>query len=191
MYKDVPLSFELSTSITQHLLLTNKYKSALPIALLSYKLYQQQHDSKQYQLCLLLANNQQVQLTSEHSRNLIQDLAIQDSAELSQEIPLPLLTQEQVTVLLSYIPIINALNTTTQRQLKMLCDLIITASYLDIQNSGQTISFTGLVIHALGDKLLQSIQYQDQYSVTNALPDTLQYILAHYLIDNSVVCYTL
>ena len=110
---------DLSIATMQHLMITNKNKSNLPMLLLSYKLYQQQQpDSKQCQLRLACSNDKQLQLTHEQSRelilasatirNLTEDI---DNGELSQEIPLPLLTQEQVITLLSYTPIINALNT--------------------------------------------------------------------------------
>ncbi len=113
------LPHELSSTIIQHLIAINKRKSALPILLLSSQYYQQQHMSnKQNHLRLLLANNQQVELTLEQSKQLIQASApiqnlIQDIENHVEEIPLPLLTQEQVSALLLYMPIINALNAST------------------------------------------------------------------------------
>ena len=227
------LPIELIEHVIQRLILTNKYKSALPIALLSYKLHRQQQQQKntnQRILCLMLSNNQQVQLTPEQTRELIQNSAtirnlIQDIEEHVEEVPLPLLTQEQVTVLLPYISIINALNTsdsmlpilqqeipetvvlssysikyTALQQLKehltactvpMLCDLIIAASYLDIQNSEQIINFIELVAYALSDKLLKASEYQNEYGVINTLPAHVQQILVRYLVDNSAVRYAL
>ena len=220
---------KLSISIIQQLVATNRPKSALPIALLSYKLQQQKNTNKHI-LRLVLANDRQVQLTSEQSDQLIQNSAtiqnlIQDLEEQVEEIPLPLLTQEQVTVLLSYIPIINALNTsdstlstvqqempeatalssyylkyTALYQLKeyltahtvpVLCDLIIAASYLDIQNSEQAINFIELTTHVLGDKLLQLPHYHDEYTIINTLPSDVQRKLVCYLIDISALRYAL
>ena len=222
---------DMSDAVVQQLVATDIPKSALPVVLLSYKLYQQQQlDRKQYQLRLLLANNHQVELAPDQSDQLIQasvtiQSIIQDIEEQIEEIPLPLLTQEQVTVLLSYTPIINALNIsnstlpmlqqempettalssyyfkyTALQQLKehltaqtvsTLCDLIIAASYLDIQSDQQNINFIELATCALGNKLLQSPQYQERYNVISTLPANVQYMLVQYLIDNSAVRYTL
>ena len=222
---------ELVASVIQQIVATNTYKSALPVVLLSYKLYQQQQlDRKQYQLRLLLANNHQVELAPDQSDQLIQasvtiQSIIQDIEEQIEEIPLPLLTQEQVINLLSYIPIINAIDTsnsvlpivqqeipeaaaqssywikyTAVRQLKehitaqtvsTLCDLIIAASYLDIQSDQQNINFIELATCALGDKLLQSSEYQDKYDVISTLPANVQHMLVQYLINNSAVRYAL
>ena len=224
---------DLNIPVIQCLMVINKDKSALPIALLSYKLYQQrqqQNNTNQRILRLMLSNDRQVQLTPEQSRELIQNSAtiqnlIQDLEEQVEEIPLPLLTQEQVTVLLSYIPIINALNTsdstlstvqqempeatalssyylkyTALYQLKeyltahtvpVLCDLIIAASYLDIQNNEQAINFIELTTHVLGDKLLQLPHYQDEYTIINTLPSDVQRKLVCYLIDISALRYAL
>ena len=112
---------DISIAALQQLMSTNTYKNALPAILLGYKHYQQQQqDNKHYQLRLACSSDKQIQLTAEQSKelmqasatiqNLIQDI---DNGELSQEIPLSLLTQEQITALLSYAPIINALNTST------------------------------------------------------------------------------
>ena len=107
---------KLSISIIQQLVATNRPKSALPIVLLGYKLHQQQqNNTNQRKVRLLLANNKQIELTPEQSGQLTQHSAtiqnlIQDLEEQSQEIPLPLLTQEQVTTLVLYISIVNALN---------------------------------------------------------------------------------
>ena len=217
-------------SFAQHLI-ANTPKSALPIALLSYKLHQRRKlQGQHYQLRLLLANNQEVQLTPELSSELVQASAtiqnlIQDLEEQIEEIPLPLLTQEQVSALLQYLPITNALSTnnktlpvlqqeipeiiglssyylkyTTLQQLKehlttqtipTLCDLIITASYLDIQNSKHTINFIELATHALGDKLVQAPQYQEEYNVISTLPAHVQHMLVSYLIDNSAIRFAL
>ena len=223
---------KLGASIIQQLVATNRPKSALPIALLSYKLHQQQQqkNTNKHILRLMLSNDQQVPFTSEQSDQLIQNSAtiqnlVQDLEEQVEEIPLPLLTQEQVTVLLSYIPIINALNTsdstlstvqqempeatalssyylkyTALYQLKeyltahtvpVLCDLIIAASYLDIQNSEQAINFIELTTHVLGDKLLQLPHYQDEYTIINTLPSDVQRKLVCYLIDISALRYAL
>ena len=227
----------LSIAVIQQLGLTNKRKSALPIALLSYKLHQQQQlDSKHYKLRLLLANNEQVELNPELSKelvqasvtikNFVQDINIQDTAAVeAEEMPLSLLTQEQIAALLPYISITNALNTSdstlpivqqeipevttlshywikytgikqlkeylTTQTIPMLCDLIIAASYLDIYNDEQTVNFIELATHALGNQLLQLPQYQDQYTIINTLPDTIQHMLVRYLIDNSAVRYAL
>ena len=179
---------------------------------------------------LLLANNQHRQLTPEQSKELVQNSAtiqniIQDIEEQVEEIPLPLLTQEQVITLLSYISSLNALNTsdstlpmlqqempeitalssywikyTALQQLKehlaaytvsTLCDLLIAASYLDIENSEQTINFIELATQALGNKLLQSSAYQDAHDVINTLPNIIQRMLVHYLIDHSALRYAL
>ena len=229
VFNDLPC--ELGASLIQQLAATDRTKSALPIALLSYKINQQPLNSKQYQLRLLLANNQPVELTPQQSnqlirssatiQNFIQDL---DTGELSQEIPLPL-TQEQVTTLLSYVSSVNALNTSDSTlpmlqqdipetsivfsslipyialyQLKeylaaqtipTLCDLLLAASYLDIQSEQEGINFIELATHAISNKLVQAPQYQEEYSVINTLPATLQRKLAHYIIDNSTVRYTL
>ena len=225
------LPVELSIPITHRLMAINKTKIALPIVLLRYKLHQQQQTgNKQSPLRLILSNNQQIQLTSNQSKELIQNSAtiknlIHDIEEQAEEIPLSLLNQEQVTYLMSYIPVITALNTsnstlpvlqheipetaalssyylkhTALQQLKeyittqtipMLCDLITTASYLDIQNNEQTINFTELATHALADKLLQSPQYQDDYKIISTLPSNIQYMLVQYLIDNSTARYAL
>ena len=225
------LSHELSTSVVQQLVATDKSKSALPIALLIYKLHkQQQPDSKQYQLRLLLDNNQQVELTHQQSSQLIQNSAtiqnlIQDLEEQVEEIPLPLLTQEQITNLFPYISVINALNASnsalpilhqeipettalssyylkytaiqhlkehlTNQTIPTLCDLIIAASYLDIQSSKQIVNFTELVTYALGDKLLQSPMYQEEYNAISTLPANVQHMLVRYLIDNSAIRYAL
>ncbi len=219
---------ELNAFVIQQIIATNEPKGALPIVLLSYKLHQQQHqnNTNQHIVRLLLSNNQQLQLTPEQSDQLIQNSAtisnlIQDLEEQSQEIPLPLLTQEQVTVLLPYISIFNkihAINTTLSaierkkpemialssywirytalQQLKeyltactipTLCDLLITASYLDIQASDHTTSFIELATQALGDKLLQSPQYQDEYNVINTLPEVVQNMLVRYLVCASKI----
>ena len=226
------LQSKLGISFVQHSVVTTTPKSTLPIALLSYKLYQQQqNNTSQHRVRLLLANDQEIQLTPELSSELVQASAtiqnlIQNLEEQSQEIPLPLLTQEQVITLLSYISSINALNTsdstlpivqqempetatissyylkyTALQQLKehlttctvtMLCDLIIAASYLAIQNSEQSINFIELVTQALGNKLLQSLQYQDEYDVIHhTLPPDTKHMLVRYLIDNSAIRYTL
>ena len=222
---------ELIVPVVQQLIATNKTKSALPILLLNYKLHRQQHtNTNQRKVCLLLANNEQVQLTPEQSKELIQNSVtirnlIQDIEEQVEEIPLPLLTQEQVITLLSYISSLNALNTsdstlpmlqqempeitalssywikyTALQQLKehlaaytvsTLCDLLIAASYLDIENSEQTISFIALATYALGNKLLQSSAYQDAHDVINTLPNIIQRMLVHYLIDHSALRYAL
>ncbi len=228
------LPHDLSSTIIQHLRITNTRKSALPILLLGLKHYQQHIGigNKQNQLRLLLTNNQQVQLTSEQDKMLIQASAsirnlIQDTQDIQQnesqleEIPLPLLTQKQVIALLPYISITNALNAsnstlpmlqqkmpeivglssywikyTAPQQIKeylvactipTLCDLIITASYLNIQSDEQVISFIELATQALGDKLLQSPQYQDEYTVISTLPNTIQRLLVHYMIRNSTL----
>ena len=224
------LPHELSTPIIEHLVLTNKGKSALPIILLGYKYCQQRSDNRHHLIHLTCSNNNQIQLTSNQSRELIQASAaisnlIQDLKEHVEEIPLPLLTQEQITNLLPYISIINALNTSnstlpilqqeipevtvlpsyyfkytalqhlkehlTSQTIPMLCDLIITASYLDIKNSRQTINLTELAIQALGEKLLQALQYQEGYDAITMLPDTMQCMLVHYLINNSAVRHVL
>ena len=115
------LSSTLDTTLVQHLLQTYKERSILPLLLLSYKRYQQQQNTtNQPILCLLLSDNKQVPLTSNQSKeliqrsttiqNLIHDIDIQDAVVHAEEIPLPLLTHEQVTTLLSYISGINALN---------------------------------------------------------------------------------
>ena len=227
---------ELSTSIIEHLVLTNKDKSALPIILLGYKYYQQlqqqQNNTHQHIIRLLLANNQQVQLTPEQSKELIQNSAtiqnfIQGLVEHVKEIPLPLLSQEQITALLPSLAITSALHMsistlplllqqdipvittlsfyylkhTALQQLKeylttqtipMLCDFIIAASYLDIQNNEhQNINFIELAIHALASKLVQSPYYQDEYTVINTLPNNIQRKLVHYLMDNSAIRYAL
>ena len=227
------LPHELGASIMQYLILTNRSKSILPIVLLSYKL--QQSDYKHSRIHLTCSNSKRVKLTLEQSReltqssvtiqNLIQDLDIQDTAVHAEEIPLPLLTQEQITNLLPYISITHALSTSnntlpivqqeipetaalssyylkytalqqlkkhlTAQKIPTLCDLIITASYLDIQSTLQATYFVELVTHALGHKLLRSPQYQDEYSIINTLPNTIQRNLVHYLIDNSAVRYAL
>ncbi len=231
------LPHDRSSAIIQRLNLTNKSKSALPILLLSYKHYQQQQSNKkQNHLSLLLFNNQQVQLDTEQSKQLIQASAtiqnlIQDTQDLqntavqAEEIPLPLLTQDQVIALLPYISLSSALNAsnstlpmlqqampeiiglssywikhTAPQQIKeylvactipTLCDLIITASYLDIQSNQQVTSFIELATQALGDKLLQAPHYQEQYNAISTLPHALQHMLVLYLIDNSVIRYTL
>ena len=234
------LPHELSTSLIQDLMSTNRPKSALPILLLSCRLYQQQQlNNKQSRIHVICSDNQQVQLTPEQSRELIQHSApirnlIQDTEGIQyneipyEEVPLPVLTQKQVTTLLSYISIINALNTSNStlpmlqqdipeaatlspycfkyaalQQLKeylatqtipTLCDLIIAASYLAIQNSQHMVNFVELVTHALGDKLLQAPEYQDEYTIIHTLPDTdtIQRILVHYLVHvskiRSVLC---
>ena len=224
------LPLDLSTLLVQYIMLTNKHKSALSVLLLSYKHYyqqqQQQNNINQRIRRLLLANNQQVQLTSEQSRELIQTSATiqnitQNLKEQIEEIPLPLFTQEQVTNLLPYIPITNALNTsnsvlpeipetaavsvcylkhTAQRQLKeylttqtilMLYNLIIAASYLDIHSNEPTVNLADLATQALGDKLLQAPQYQEQYAIISTLPHATQYMLVQYIIQTSAVHYTL
>ena len=226
---------DMSIALVQYLMRSNKYKSVLPQLLVSYRLYQQQqqqNNTNQHIIDLILDNNQQVQLTSEQSRELIQAAATIrnlmqdiDNGELSQEIPLPLLSQEQVTTLLPYTTIINAINisdntlpalqqeipeTTTLssyylkytaiQQLKeylttqaisTLCNLIITASYFDIQNNEHLTNFAELATHALGDKLLQAPQYQEEYNVISTLPNTIQRMLVSYLIDNNIIRYTL
>ena len=214
-------------SVIHQLVATNKQNSALPIALLSYKLYrqqlQQQNNINQRSIRLILANNQ-VELTPEHSIELTQASAtirniIHDIEEQIEEIPLPLLTQEQAIALLAYIPSINALNTSTStlpmlqqeipktillssyylkyialQQLKehltaqtipMLCDLLIAASYLDIQSDQKAINFIELTTQALGDKLVQAPVYQAQYNVITTLPNDIQRMLAYYLIHTS------
>ncbi len=231
------LPLELSTSVIQNILLANKSKSALSVVLLAYKHYQQQQaDTKQCKIHLTCSSDKQVPLTIEQSnqliqasasiRNLIQDIEdIQDTAIQVEDIPLPLLTDKQVTALLPYISIINALNATTStlpivqqdipgttvlspywlnytalQQLKecliactvpMLCELIIAAIYLDMQASEQTFNLIELAAHALGDKLLQSPHYQDDYNVINTLPANVQRLLVHYLVDNSAIRYIL
>ena len=221
--RSLPSRFGIS--FDQHF---NTPKSALPVALLSYKLHKLQ--GQHYQLRLLLANNQQVQLTPELSSELVQASAtiqnlIQDLEEQSQEIPLPLLTQEQVITLLSYISSINSfnisdstlpmlqqvvpetatlssywINYTAIQQLKKhltaqtipaLCNLIIAASYLDIQSEQQAINFIKLATQALGNKLLQSPIYQEDYDVINTLPTNTQHMLVQYLIDTSTIRYAL
>ena len=229
------LPSKLGISFAQHLI-ANTPKSALPIALLSYKLHQQRKLQVQhYQLRLLLANNEQVELTPKLSselvqasatiQNFIQDIGIQDNAVQAEEIPLLLLTQEQVTALLSYISSINALNTsdsilpmlqqeipetaglssywinyTAIQQLKKhltaqtipaLCNLIIAASYLNIQNNEQTVNLIELATQALANKLLQVPQYQAEYDVINTLPPHVQRMLVQYFIDNNIIRYTL
>ncbi len=228
----------LITPVVQQLMVLSKDKSALPILLLSYKLCQQQQQStvRQSKIYLTCSDDKQLQLTSEQSRelmqvsaairNLIQDIeGVQDNYEQVEEIPLPLLTQDQITVVLSHLPIINALNTNTSilpmlhqeisetaalssyyfkytalQQLKehltnqtipILCDLIIAVNYLDIQNNNQTTNFIELATQALGNKLLQLPQYQDEYDAINALPHAMQRKLVHYLIDNSAVRHAL
>ncbi len=219
---------DLSMSVVQRLMLDNRSKSALPLSLLSYKLYQQrQHTNINQRIVnLALANNQQVQLTPQQSgeliqasttiKSLIQDLDNQGQAE---EIPLLLLTHEQVTALLPYISIINALNTsisalpalqqeipettmlssswwryTAQHELKeyitactipTLCDLIRAASYLDTQSEQEGINFIELATHALGNKLLQAPEYQEEYTIINTLPNNIQRMLAQCLVRNS------
>ena len=225
------LSPQLNSYFTQQLVLINKNKSALPIMLLGYKLHQQQQlDSKQYKLRLLLAHNQQVQLTLKQSSQIIQASAtiqnlIQDLEEQIEEIPLPLLTQEQITNLLPYISITHALNIsnntlpmlqqeipetvvlssyylkfTALRQLKYdlttktiptLCNLIIAASYLDMQNGEHTINFIEIATQALANKLLQLPQHQNEYDVIHVLPAHIQRMLARYIIDYSAVRYVL
>ncbi len=225
------LPHELSKVIIQRLNLINKSKSALPILLLSYKHYQQQQSNKkQNQLSLLLSNNQQVSLDKKQSEQLIQASApiqnlIQDLEDHAEEIPLPLLTQEQVTNLLPYISVINALNAsnstlpmlqqempeivglssywikhTAPQQIKeyltaytipTLCDLIIAASYLDIHNDQPNISFIELATQVLGNKLLQTPEYQDEYAIVNTLPNNALDTLVRYLINNSAVYYAL
>ncbi len=228
------LPHEFSSAIIQHLIATNKYKSALPILLLGFKYYQQQHQpfNKCYQLCLLLSNNHQAQLTLEQSnqliqasssiQNLMQDIeGIQSNTVQAEEIPLPLLTNNQVNALLPYISIINALNTSdntlplvqqnipevtglsyywvkyaapqhikeylTACTIPALCDLLITASYLDIQSAQRAISFIQLATQAVADKLIQLPQYQEQYSVINTLPPAIQPMLVQCLIHNSPI----
>ncbi len=228
------LPSELSCAIIQHLIATNKYKNALPILLLSFKHHQQQQsNAKQRKMRLNCSNDKQIELTREQGRqfvqasvcvkSLLEDIVSQDSQ--LEEVPLPLLTQDQVTALLSYISIINALNIsdsilpvvqqeipetaalsfycltkTALHQLKeyliactipTLCDLIIAASYLDIQNSEHTSNFIELATQALGDKLIQAPYYQDEYNVISTLPTTIQCMLVRYLIDTSKIRSTL
>ena len=217
------LPIELSVPIIHCLMAINKTKSALPIVLLSYKLHQQQQtDNKQYQLRLMLSNNQQVQLTPEQSRELIQTAAtiqnlIQDLEEHVEEIPLLLLTQEQVIALLSYITITNALNTSTtllEHEIQKIAALdSYEAKYTAIQQfkdhlatctipllcdlliAGHSFdiknSIIAPVLHVLGNKLLQIPQYQDEYTVIDTLPNNIQHMLVQYLIDNSAVRYVL
>ena len=152
-------------------------------------------------------------------------MSIQDNAVQAEDIPLPLLTQEQIIALLPYISSLNALNTSdsilpvvqqeipeitalssswlkhtalqqvqdylTIQTIPTLCDLIIAASYLDIYNNEQTINFIELATQALGDKLLQAPQYQDEYDIINTLPNIIQYTLTQYLINTSALRYTL
>ena len=228
---------KLMADVVQQIIAINKPKSALPIALLSYKLHQQQQlDSKQYQLRLLLNNNQQIQLTPKQSQELIEHSStirnvigdtkdIQNNTVQAEEIPLLLLTQEQVTALLPYISSINALNInnkalsllqqeipeatllssywikyTALQQLKqhftactipMLCNLLMAANHLNIQNNEQMVNFTELATYALGNKLLQAPKHQDEYNAINALPESIQRMLVSYLIDNSTIRYAL
>ena len=118
------LPCNLNISLIQHLMLTNKHKSALPLIALGYQRYQQQHDNNKHsRIHVTCSDDQEIQLTSEQSkqliqasssiRNLIQDMGIQDNAVHVEDIPLPLLTQRQVTALLFYLSITNALNTSS------------------------------------------------------------------------------
>ena len=221
---------DLSIPVIQYLMVINKDKSALPIALLSYKLHQQQNNTNQRTLRLMLSNDQQLHLTSKQSKELIQASVtiqnlIRDLENNVEEMPLPLLTQEQVTALLEYLPITNALNISDSilpmlqqgmpeaevlsyscikyavlQQLKeylaaytipTLCNLIIAASYLDIQDSEHTVNFAELATQALSDKLLQSPQYQEDYNTISTLPANVQRMLVHYLIDNSAIRFAL
>ena len=221
---------ELDIYVIQQLVRTNSDKSALPIIVAAYKYYQQQSNNKHRQIHLTCLDNKQVLLIPEQSKELVQNSAtiqnlIQDIEEQVEEIPLPLLTQEQVITLLSYISSLNALNTsdstlpmlqqempeitalssywikyTALQQLKehlatqtipMLCDLLIAASYLDIQSNEQVINLVELATQTLGNKLLQSSIYQEEYSVINTLPNSIQLQLVRYLIDTSAVRYAL
>ena len=233
------LPYNQAVSLVQYLLSINTYKkSALPITLLSYKQYyeqQQQSNIKQRILCLMLANNQQKKLTPEQSRelrqhsatirNLIQDLDIQDNAVYAEEIPLPLLTQEQIDALLPYIHITNAIHMSyyalpllqkdiseietlsshwlvrtgihdlktylTAQSISSLCDMLSTASYLDMHGNEQHFKFVLLVTRALGNKLLQAPQYQEDYDIINTLPIHVQHMLVRYLINTSTIRHTL
>ena len=224
-------------SVIQQVWVASQDKGIILKLLSIYRLYrQQQPNIKHYQLRLACSNDKQLQLTPEQSGELMQASAairnlVQDFEEQVEEVPLPLLTQEQVTYLLPYLSVINALNTSNStlpilqqerheiapgvialplpyswikcrsiQQLKeyltactipMLYNLIMVASYLGIESNEQTINFIELATHALGDKLLQSIKYQDEYTLINTLPDTIQHTLVHYLIDNSTIRYAL
>ena len=244
------LPHNLSIALIHHLIYNDKgrsiiafqHKSALPLILLGYKLHQQQqnNNTNQHILRLLLANDQQVQLTPEQSRELIQNSAtiqnliqdIQGSEAHAEEIPLPLLTQKQISTLLSYIPITNALNISsntlpilrqemhkvdrnididkvfpasllndtavhqfkeylTAQTIPILCDLIIAASYLYIEKSEHTMNLIKLATQVLGNKLLQTPEYQDNYDLINTLPGNVQRMLVQYLIDTSTIRYAL
>ena len=229
------LSRKLGSAAIQQLMLTHTHKHALPAIILGYKYYLQQDAIKHHPLRLACSHDKQLQLTLEQSqelikasaciRSLLEDMTGSDNNAQCEEIPLPLLTQEQVSAVLSYTPIINALNASTRilsmlqqdipetaalsyhwinytavQQLKeylttqiipTLCDLITAASYLDIENSEQIINFAELATYALGDKLLQAPQYQEEYNIIHMLPDTLQRMLVRYLIDTSAIRYTL
>ena len=92
---------------------------------------------------------------------------------------------------LKYTAIQQLIEDLTTQTISTLCDLIIIASYLDIQNSEQTINFIQLATQALANKLLQSSKYKAEYDVINILPSNVQRMLVHYLIDNSAMRYAL